>query len=81
MINEEKLKKSITAIHDLLIKIKIMTVNNSSHLEMYNLIDDLEYLPLLILEQEDRTDIFNDALKDLCEKHNFLDVIKKYENG
>lgn len=80
MIKENKLKKSVAAIHDLLIKVKLMTVQNSSHLEMYNLIDDLEYLPQLIIEQEDTTHLFEQFLKELCEKFNFPDVIKKYES-
>ncbi len=56
-----------------------MTVNNSSYLEIYNLIDDLEYLPQLITDKEDRTDLFDQSLKKLCKKYNFLDVIHKYE--
>lgn len=79
MIKEKKLKKSIEAMHDLLIKLKVMTVNNSPHLEMYNLIDDLEYLPQLMTDEEDRTDLFDQSLKELCRKYNFSDVIKKYE--
>lgn len=78
MIKEEKIRKSISAIHSLLIKIKMMTVNNTSHLEMYNFIDDVEYLPQLILDQDDKTMVFEKYLEEICEKFDIPEIIKRY---
>lgn len=80
MINPIKEKKAIVVIHDLLIQLKIMSVNNKPHLEMYNFIDKLEYLPQLIIDDEDRTLIFDQCIEKLCEDHNLPLIIHRYKN-
>lgn len=79
MIKEEKLNKSIEVIHDLIIKTKIKAVNNESHEEIYNFLDDIEYLPQLILDEKDMTTIFKDELEKICEKYNFSSLLNKWE--
>ncbi len=80
MIKKENFNKSVTAIHDLIIQIKIMTVNNIEHREMYNFIDDVEYLPQLITSEEEQTDLFENELRKICEKYNLMPIFNKY-NG
>ncbi|WP_430827193.1 GTP-binding protein EngB [Chryseobacterium indologenes] len=78
MIKKENFNKSVMAIHDLIIHIKIMTVNNVLHGEMYNFIDDVEYLPQLITSEEDQTNLFEEELRKICEKYSLMAIFNKY---
>lgn len=80
MIKQENFIKSIEIIHRLLIHLKIMNVNNKSHTEMYNFIDELEYLLLLMLEEEDKTELFEYHLNKICKENKVLFVWEKYKN-
>ena len=48
MIPPEKNRRAIKAIHNLMIRLKINIVQELPHRELYNLIDELEYLPIAI---------------------------------
>lgn len=63
MIPPEKNRRAIKAIHNLMIRLKINIVQELPHRELYNLIDELEYLPILLLNKEDRTQEFEEYLK------------------
>jgi len=79
MIRQENHTKSIEAIHDLIIQIKLMTVFNKSHLEMYHFIDDVEYLPQLMMTDEDQTALFEEELEKICKKYNLITIFEKYK--
>jgi hypothetical protein len=81
MIRQENHNSSIEAIHSLIIQIKLMTVNNKPHLEMYHFIDDIEYLPQLIVSDEDQTALFDEQLEKICQKYNLFAIFNKYKNG
>lgn len=78
MIKNENLNRSVIAVHDLIIHVKIMTVNNIPHGEMYSFIDDIEYLPQLITNEEEQSNLFEEELRKICEKYNLMPIFKKY---
>ena len=78
MIRPEKHIQSIEAIHNLIIQVKLMTVFNKPHLEMYNFIDEVEYLPQLMMFEEDKTALFEEELEKICLKYNLISVLEKY---
>lgn len=79
MIRPEKHTQSIEAIHDLIIQIKLMTVFKKPHLEMYHFIDEVEYLPQLMMSEEDKTALFEEELDNICLKYNLISVLEKYK--
>lgn len=78
MIRPEKHIQSIEAIHNLIIQLKVMTVFNKPHLEMYNFIDAIEYLPQLMMGEVDKTALFEEELEKICLKYNLISVLEKY---
>ncbi|KFF03859.1 hypothetical protein [Chryseobacterium luteum] len=79
MIKTEKLNNSILAIQDLIIRARSLAYQNVSMEILAEFLDGLEYLPALILEQDDRTDLFESFLEELCTKYSFLEVLDKYK--
>lgn len=55
-------------------------MSNVQHGEMYNFIDDVEYLPQLITSEEEQTNLFEEELRKICEKYNLMPVFEKYSN-
>ena len=70
MIPPKKNRPAIKAIHNLMIRLKINIVQELPHRELYNLIDELEYLPILLLNKEDRTQEFEEYLKKFVHNSN-----------
>lgn len=78
MVRNRSFNKLILAIHDLMIHVKIMSVNKVLHKEMYDFIDEIEYLPQLIVSEEDQTELFDNELIRICEKYNLTNILSKY---
>ncbi|MFY7844836.1 hypothetical protein [Chryseobacterium gambrini] len=55
-----------------------MSVNKVPHKEMYDFIDEIEYLPQLIVSEEDQTELFDNELIRICEKYNLTNILSKY---
>jgi hypothetical protein len=80
MIDISKNRKAIEAIHNLLIELKIQIGNDSSKIDLMDLIDEIEYLPALMLQENtDTTQTFNDYLLSICEKYGYLRIMRKFE--
>ena len=80
MIPPEKNRRAIKAIHNLMIRLKINIVQELPHRELYNLIDELEYLPILLLNKEDRTQEFEEYLKNIFSQLQCMLILEKYQN-
>ncbi len=78
MVRNRSFNKLILVIHDLMIHVKIMSVNKVPHKEMYDFIDEIEYLPQLIVSEEDQTELFDNELIRICEKYNLTNILSKY---
>ncbi|WP_336733131.1 hypothetical protein [Chryseobacterium sp. VD8] len=80
MVRNKNFNNLINVIHDLMIYVKIMTVNKVSHKEMYDFIDEIEYLTQLIVSEEDQTELFDNGLIRICEKYNLTNIFNKYND-
>ena len=80
MIPPEKNRRAIKAIHNLMIRLKINIVQELPHKELYNLIDELEYLPILLLNKEDRTQEFEEYLKKNCSQFQCMCIWEQYQD-
>jgi len=80
MITPKKNRRAIKAIHNLMIRLKINIVQELPHRELYNLIDELEYLPILLLNKEDRTQEFEEYLKKNCSQFQCMRIWEQYQD-
>ena len=80
MIPPEKNRRAIKAIHNLMIRLKINIVQELPHRELYNLIDELEYLPILLLYKEDRTQEFEEYLEKICSQFQCMRIWEQYQD-
>lgn len=71
-------QKAIKAIHSLIIEVRIMVGNKEDNEQIFNILDELEYLPALLLENKDNTEVFNSYLKGICETYNLNHIYKRY---
>ncbi|MNU32609.1 hypothetical protein D3C71_211570 [compost metagenome] len=78
MINEKKFNSSIVAVHDLIIRARNLAYQKKEHEMIGDFLDALEYLPALILEKEDRTELFEKFLEDICKRYDFTEILDKY---
>jgi len=81
MVKEEKLNSAILAIQDLIIWARNLAYQKHPSEALAELLDEIEYLPALILEKEDRTDIFESYLKAICTEYGFPDVWNRYRKS
>lgn len=79
MIENQKQKKAIQAIQDLIVKARNFSCQNMSYERLAEFLDDLEYLPSLIVEDKDNTTLFEDYLRDICDRNCCMDVFIRYE--
>jgi len=69
MIAKNKHDAAISAIQRLLVGIRAMAYENEPHRNIAEVADYAEYLPLLILDVEDKTEQFRGNLQELSEKY------------
>lgn len=62
MIAHNKQTQAIRAIQDIIIQARFMAYQKESFEKLAQLLDDAEYLPGLMLEEEDKTQVFADYL-------------------
>lgn len=81
MIKEEKLNCAILAIHDLLVWARSLAYEKCSTEILAKLLDEMECFPAFILENEDRTELFELHLKKICARYKFPDVWNRYRKS
>jgi hypothetical protein len=75
MINKNQ--AGIKCIHKLIIEGRRMSYNpNIKNLPQF--LDALEYLPALMLEEADRSDLFRNYLKDICDDFKLPLIYREY---
>lgn len=79
MISEDYEKKAIRAVQDLIIHTRNLAYQNQPIHTIAELLDGIEYLPALMLENEDRTELFGQFLEEICRKYDFLEVFERYK--
>lgn len=78
MENIDVSQKALKAIHSLIIETRIMVGNKEGYDQIFNLLDDLEYLPALLLEKKDNKEMFNSYLKEMCESYKLNHIYNRY---
>ena len=68
MIAADKEKQSLKAINDVLVHARAMAYEGAEHGDIAWVLDIAEYLPMLMLEEGDRTSEFRESLVDLAER-------------
>ena len=81
MITSGKNRIALEALHQLIIRVKIRTGYKEPYEETFNLLDEIEYLPVLMLDEKDRTQEFEEYLKEICEKYSFMPIWYRYQKG
>ena len=81
MITSGKNRIALEALHQLIIRVKIRTGYTEPYEETFNLLDEIEYLPVLMLDEKDRTQEFEEYLKGICEKYSFMPIWYRYQKG
>jgi hypothetical protein len=78
MIKEEKLNNSILAVQDLIIRARNLAYQSHPTEMLAEFLDGVEYLLALMLEKEDRTELFERFLEELCVRYGFTEILDKY---
>jgi len=79
MIDESKQVKAIDSIHKLIVQARILVFENTSKENLMSYLDDLEYLPAIMLEEKDRTQLFEGYLEEMCARFNCKYIIDAYQ--
>ena len=77
MVKREKV--ALVAIQRLLVRGRTMAyeANDKKFAEFF---DELEYLPSLILEEDDKSDFFQQYLKGICENFDCIEIYNLFLN-
>lgn len=80
MIQDDKQNKAIKAIQDLIIQARIVAFNEHPYPDtpLLNFLNELEYLPALMLEETDQTFFFEDSLEEICQTYDCGYILNKY---
>lgn len=68
MIKKEKHGGALLAINSILVLSRSLAYEGKSN-DLATILDIAEYLPMLILEPDDRTDVFREQLVDLAQRY------------
>ncbi len=76
MIQHDKLSNALRAINAVLVLARVRCRDT----ELFNILDDAEYLPALMLEPEDRTREFREYLEGMAKKYaNFERPLQRFD--
>lgn len=80
MVAPDKQKPALLAINAVLVGARTMAYQKASHEDLADVLDSVEYLPMLMLESADRTALFRATLEDLAAKHPLFGVaLQKFD--
>ena len=69
MIREENRKGALTALHDVLVCLRMMAYEKAPHEDLAKILDAMEELPTLFEQREDLTDYYRSVLSELAQLH------------
>lgn len=79
MISSIAERIALTAVHDLLVQGRIMSVKKASPETFFKFFDDVEYLQILVISVDDWKPVFEMYLKEMCERFDCESVWTRYE--
>jgi hypothetical protein len=68
MIRHDKERHALHAINAVFVQARTMAYQKADHKDLAYVLDIAEYLPMLMLEDRDRTEQFREALEGLATK-------------
>lgn len=77
MIVKDKERQALKIIHDFIIKARSFAYENKDGKFMADFLDQVEYLPALMLEEKDQTEFFRDYAKGICEEFDCNEVFAR----
>jgi len=80
MISSDKQNNAIRVIQQLVIFVREMAYDKSSYEKIAMLLDDIEYLPGLMLKDKDTTDEFRKYIQDIAEEHNLGMILDIFDD-
>lgn len=75
-----KTKAAIISIHDLMIRGRIIAFDSKS-IALAGFLDKLEYLPALMLEEKDNSELYEVFLKEFCEEFDCIEIYEKFKKS
>lgn len=81
MVAPEKINSALKAIQHLVILARKMAYDKEDHARIAALLDGTEYLPGLMLEEEDRTEAFREYLAGIADQFGWPGIIELYDSG
>lgn len=69
MIRPEKYENAVRALNAVLVWARQMAYEKASHEQLAEVLDVAEELPTLLIQEDDMTDCFRDALQGLAAKY------------
>ena len=79
MIDKNKNNKALQAIQDLIIEARSKAYQNIESKDLGDFLDGLEYLPALVIEDGDNTELFENYLEELCKRNDCINVLNRYK--
>lgn len=76
----KKEKSALQALHLLIIKGRMMAWENNST-QLFEFLDELEYLPALMLEEENQSKMFEEYLEAICIKRKCPEVYHQFKHA
>lgn len=82
MIRDENKDGALTALHDMLVRLRTMAYEKAPHEDLANILDALEELPTLFGQKEDLTDYFRMVVAGLAQRYRgFGTALDAFDNN
>lgn len=79
MLTEEKARNALAALNAVIVLARSLAQEGRSS-EVADVLDAAEYLPLLMLDEEDRTELFREQLVSLAAKYpDFVLAVERFD--
>ena len=79
MIEQAKFRQSLRSLQDVMVLARKMAQERSDHDSIARLLDRAEYLPTLILDEEDTTEEFRDNLAEIAEEYSWRILLDRFD--
>jgi hypothetical protein len=79
MISTSKYKQALRAVQDVFILARKFAHERADHAAIARLLDYAEYLPGLILDEEDTTKEFRDNLVDIADQFSWAVLLERFD--
>jgi hypothetical protein len=75
MIETHRQRRGLKIIQDFIIKARSLAYEGKDTKYIAEFLDKIEYLPALMLEEKDRTELFEKYVVSICEEYNCPEIL------